>query len=123
MQLNTTAEEAKRLILSIPHKTCAKAIEDHWKVDANRRVRAQSVLWLFCWAKTGMNSEDARIVAAQVFDQVMSLSFAQFDAVVDHEYARECRYTPRDIDQELQDKMDLSSRVSASPTFSQEPRR
>ena len=27
-------------------------------------VRAQSVLWLYCWAKTGMNSEAARQVAA-----------------------------------------------------------
>jgi hypothetical protein len=92
--------------MSIPHKTCAKAVEDHWSVDATTgEVRAQSALWLFCWAKTGMNSEDARIVAAGVFDQLMPLSFAQFDAVVDHEYARECRYTPRNIERELEEKL------------------
>jgi hypothetical protein len=110
MKLKTSTEEAKRLILSIPHKTCAKAMEDHWKVDASGEVLAQSVLWLFCWAKTGMNSEDARIVAADMFDQLMPLSFAQFDAVVDHEYARECRYTPRNIERDLEEK--LASSVS-----------
>ena len=111
MKLKTSTEEAKRLILSIPHRTCARAVEDHWSVNAiNGEVRAQSALWLFCWAKTGMNSEDARIVAAQVFDQVMPLSFARFDTVVDHEYARECRYTPRNIERELEAK--LASSVS-----------
>jgi hypothetical protein len=111
MKLKTSPEEAKRLILSIPHRTCAKAVEDHWSVnETNGEVRAQSALWLFCWAKTGMNSEDARIVAAQVFDQVMPLSFARFDTVVDHEYARECRYTPRNIERELEAK--LASSVS-----------
>ena len=111
MKLKTSTEEAKRLILSIPHRMCARAVEDHWSVNAiNGEVRAQSALWLFCWAKTGMNSEDARIVAAQVFDQVMPLSFARFDTVVDHEYARECRYTPRNIERELEAK--LASSVS-----------
>jgi len=109
MKLKTSPEEARRLILSIPHKTCARAVEDHWSVDAtNGEVRPQSALWLFCWAKTGMNSEDARIVAAEVFDQVMPLSFAQFDAVVNHEYARECRYTPRNIERELEEKLACS---------------
>lgn len=114
MKLKTSPEEARGLILSIPHRTCAKAMDDHWKVDAtNGEVRAQSALWLFCWAKTGMNSEDARIVAAQVFDQVMPLSFAQFDTVVDHEYARECRYTSRNIERGLEEK--LASSVSTFP--------
>jgi hypothetical protein len=81
-------------------------VEDHWSVDpTNGEVRAQSALWLFCWAKTGMNSEGARIVAAEVFDQVMPMSFAQFDAVVEHGYARECRYTPRNIEREFEEKL------------------
>ena len=105
MKLKTSAEEAGRLILSIPHKTCAKAMNDHWRVEASGAVRAQSALWLYCWAKTGMNSEDARIVAAQVFDQVMPITFAQFDSAVDHEYAREHRYSPRDIERELEGKL------------------
>jgi len=108
MKLKTSAEEARRLISSIPHKTCAKAMNDHWEVAASGEVRAQSTLWLFCWANTGMNSEEARMVAAQVFDQVMPISFAQFDIVVDHEYARECRYTPRDIERELEEKLACS---------------
>jgi hypothetical protein len=105
LQLKTSAEDATRLILSIPHQTCAKAFKDHWKVDAKGVIRAQSTFWLSCWTKTGMNSEDARIVAVRVFDQVMPMSFAQFDSVVDHKYARECRYVTRDLERELQEKL------------------
>jgi hypothetical protein len=49
-----------------------------------------------------MNSEEARRVAAQVFDEVLPVSFADFDAVMDHGYARERRYTSFDIEEELE---------------------
>lgn len=102
MRLKTSTSEAERMILSIPHKTCTKAINDHWNVRPDGTVRAQSVLWLFCWAKTGMNSEDARQASAQVFDDVLPISFAKFDALVDHQFARLNRYSSRDIDDELE---------------------
>ena len=101
MRIKILANDARKLILSIPHQTCAKALDEHWKVSADGTVRAQSVLWLFCWAKTGMNSEEARQVSAQVFNEILPISFADFDGVVDHAYARECRYTNRDIEDEF----------------------
>ena len=101
MRIKTSADHARALVLSIPHKTCARAVGDHWKVSLDGTVRAQSVLWLYCWAKTGMNSGEARQVAAQVFDEILPIGFADFDAVVDHEYARERRYASGDIQAEL----------------------
>jgi hypothetical protein len=65
-------------------------------------VTAQSVLWLFCWGKTGMNSENARRVAVQVFDEIMPISFIQLDALVVHEYARRSRYASHNIENELE---------------------
>jgi hypothetical protein len=56
------------------------------------------MLWLFCWAKTGMGSEDARVVAIDVFDQVFHFTFAHCEALIDHEYARKFRYSREDID-------------------------
>ena len=101
MHLRVSAEEARRQVLSIPHKSCAKGIVDHWKVDQDGTVRAQSVLWLFCWAKTGMNSEQARQASVRVFDTILPISFADLDAVLDHTFARESRYTSRDIEDEF----------------------
>lgn len=102
MYLNVTVEEARKKLLSIPHSTCTKAIDEHWKVDGNGKVRAQSVLWLFCWAKTGMNSEQARQASVRVFDNILPRSFADLDAVLDHEYAREARYSLRNIEDEFE---------------------
>jgi hypothetical protein len=95
--------DARRLLLSIPHKTCEKGIANNWEVASDGRVRAQSVFWLFCWAKTGMNSQQAREVAVRVFDEILPISFAQFDAAVDHEYARVARYASHDIERELEE--------------------
>ena len=98
MRIKTSPGQARALVLSIPHKTCAKATADHWRVSSEGTVRAQSVFWLYCWGKTGMNSEKARHVAAQVFDEILPIRFTDFDAVVDHADARELRYASGDIE-------------------------
>lgn len=101
MNLTKSPAAALKRVLSIPHKRCADAVTENWKVEADGRVRAQSVFWLFCWGKTGMNSESARQSAVRVFDEILPISFAKFDAIVDHEYAREARYASHDIEHEL----------------------
>jgi hypothetical protein len=103
MRLTKSNDEARKLILSIPHKTCSNAIDRHWKVAADGTVRPQSVLWLFCWAKTGMNSEEARQVSVRIFNAILPISFTQFDEAVSHEYARKARYSSCDIEDELTD--------------------
>jgi hypothetical protein len=101
MRLTVSCDEARKLILSIPHKTCAAAIDHHWSVASDGTVRAQSVLWLFCWAKTGMTSEEARQASVRVFNTIFPISFVQFSEAVSHEYARKARYSNGDIDDEL----------------------
>lgn len=101
MHLIVPADEAIKQLLSIPHSTCTKAIDHHWRVDRDGNVRAQSVLWLFCWAKTGMNSEPAREASVSVFNNILPRSFADLDAVLDHEYARKARYSSQNIEEEL----------------------
>jgi hypothetical protein len=105
MKLNTTRAHALDLVSLIPHKTCANAIQEHWVVSDDGAVRPQSVLWLFCWAKTGMNSESARTEALRVFDEVLPIRFAALDRVVEHKYARDNRYTARDIQKEFEAKI------------------
>jgi hypothetical protein len=102
MRLKRSAEDAQKLVLSIPHETCSNAVDYRWKVNPDGTVRAQSVLWLFCWAKTGMNSEDARQAAVRVFNDILPISFAQFDTAVDHKYARKARYMSGNIEDELE---------------------
>jgi hypothetical protein len=101
MHLIVPADEAIKQLLSIPHNTCTKAIDHHWKVGHDGKVHAQSVLWLFCWAKTGMNSEPARLASVRVLNNILPKSFADLDAVLDHAYARESRYSSHDIEEEL----------------------
>jgi hypothetical protein len=117
MYLKKSTDEARKLVLSIPHKTCDRATAENWNVGPDGRVRAQSVLWLFCWAKTGMNSEHARRVAVRVFDEIMPISFAEFDVAVDHAYARKSRYASHNIEHELEE---ILSRLRGATTGNQE---
>ena len=102
IHLIVPADEVRKQLLSIPHNTCSKGINKHWKVDQNGTVQAQSVLWLFCWAKTGQNSEKARQASVRVFDRILSRSFADLDDIFDHEDAREARYSPKNIEDEFE---------------------
>jgi hypothetical protein len=98
MKLMVPAEDAQRLIDQIPHATCSRAAPQRWRVADDGTVPAQSVLWLFCWGKTGMGSPSAALEARRVFDVIFPLKFDLFDTLVDHEYARKCRYAARDRD-------------------------
>lgn len=120
MKLNVSAEEAKSRISSIPHKACIKAAHDHWLVSPDGSIRAQAVLWLFCWAKTGMNSEAARAKAAQVFDEIVPISFAAMDCKIPHEYARKNRYSSDDIEQDFESRIgQLLSTTNSGTTHAQ----
>jgi hypothetical protein len=91
MRSRQSADDSRRLLHSIEHKTCIKAIGREWIQDGDD-VAAHSVFWLYCWGKAGMNCEPARQTSIRVFDTILPISFAQFDAVVDHEQARRLRY-------------------------------
>jgi hypothetical protein len=91
MQSTQSVDESRRLLNSIGHKTCIGAIGHQWKQDADD-VADHSVFWLYCWGKSGMNSESARQAAIRAFDAIFPVSFARFDAVVDQEEARKWRY-------------------------------
>jgi hypothetical protein len=59
MRLLVDNADAERLVASIPHRTCVDASENNWIVSDQGNAKAQSVLWLFCWGKTGMGSREA----------------------------------------------------------------
>jgi hypothetical protein len=92
LHLTVPVDEARRRIYLIPHATCQYAAEHHWNVLDDGTVPEESVNWLFCWAKTGMGSRPAALAARSVFDGILPTTFVQYDAAVDHEYARAHRY-------------------------------
>jgi len=105
MNLQIPEEEARKHLLAIPHSTCQKGVDRHWRVNGERKVTAQSVLWLFCWAKTGQNSEAARLASVRAFDSILPVRFADLNHTIDHGYARGARYSLGDIEEEFEQKL------------------
>jgi hypothetical protein len=79
----------------------------HWKVDKNDIVKAQSVLWLFCWAKASAspasNWNQTGHAVIKIFDQLFDVPFHDFDHCnhINLRWARDNRYTSKDIETDL----------------------
>ncbi len=92
---------ARSYLLSVTNSSYRKGLSKYWRVDDNGHVRAQSVCWLFCWAKTGNGDADAKAGACAIFDAVLDVPFEVFGAQVPHEWAEGARYMDGDMEKEL----------------------
>ena len=101
IKMKVTFEESLSFIEDIPHKSCLRAIENNWKPGGSAGVTAQSICWLFCWAKTGMSSKNAAREARHAFNEIFDRSYEWFDKKVPHEVARQLRGTSSNVESHL----------------------
>jgi hypothetical protein len=101
IQLKVPPDEAESFLLGVINDKFSEAIPEHWRVDEQGYVKAQSILWLFCWAVTGMGSLDSAEEAREVFEKVLPFTYGFFRARVPHEWARQYRYAKHDIEADL----------------------
>ena len=102
VSLRVSREHALTVLDRVDHATYRKALVDgHWIVDSDGHVKAQSVCWLFCWAKSGMGSERVAEAARLAFDEILDVPYLEFDAHVNHDWAKKVRYSNHDIELEL----------------------
>ncbi len=105
IKLKVDPEEAAYFLEAIDNNTFRKAINENWHVNKEGFVKAQSILWLFCWAKTGMGSKDTAYDVQSVFDAIFPFTYNFFESRVDLEWARQKRYAKGDIERELEEKL------------------
>jgi hypothetical protein len=104
MRIKVSPDEAERLLEGLENKAFQGALPNHWKVYNDGHVCATSVLWLFCWAKTGMGSAKAEKAARELFDRIMEKSFIYCNARIPHkELAKKYRYSKDE--QDVEDKL------------------
>ena len=97
--------EALKHLKRIDHGTCQKGVSTRWRVrkDQNGKkfATAQSICWLYCWAKTGMNSETARVQAHRAFDAIFDQPFNRLERRLNHKRARTWRYAAGNIENQF----------------------
>ncbi len=92
----------------VNHATFQSASVGHWDNEVKSCVPAQSVCWLFCWAKTGEGSPEAKQQAENLFNQVFAdFKFADFDKKVTYQWALDHRYDKDDCDAKLAEKLGI----------------
>ena len=101
VQLQVTRQQAEGLLDGVNHSTFQDARRKYWIVSEDGHIRAQSIYWFFCWAKTGMKSEPTARACRLIFDEIFPFTFAEFDARVPHEFARLNRYSRETLENSL----------------------
>jgi len=109
MRLSVSPEEAMSLLKQVPHENFQNTLESAWQVDQDGNVKAQSICWFFCWAKTGNNSLDTAYACRSIFDKIFNKTYNWFDCRIDHEWARKARYKKKNIETDLQKRLDNKS--------------
>ncbi len=101
VRLKVTQKEAESLLDSVKHSTFQMARKKYWILSEDGYIRAQSIYWFFCWAKTGMKSEPTARACRRIFDGIFPFTFEEFDARVPHEFARFNRYSTETLENSL----------------------
>lgn len=102
IKIRAKRDEVPKILRTVDHGKYLDALESHWEVFGDGQPRAQSICWLFCWAKTGNNSKRAEQEARDVFNRLFNKPFEWFDRRVPHKWAREARYKAGNIESELE---------------------
>jgi hypothetical protein len=105
IKLKVDPDEALAFLEGIDNEKLRKALPDNWHYYENGYVCAQSVLWLFCWAKTGMGKQETAEEAQAVFDAILPFTYNFMESRLDHEWARKKRYATGNIELELEGKI------------------
>ena len=118
ISLRVSPEEALLAFARVPHPRFQDAIGKYWNVDDDGvHVHSQSVCWLFCWAKSDTYHEETAERAREAFNQLLTVSFEDFDHAVDLKTAQKYR-APRRNRAPVEAEIDrlLANRDVAPPT-------
>lgn len=91
--LKVDGPTAEKLLSQVTHSAFRKGFDKNWCVLKTAEVPAHSICWLFCWAKTGMNSEDTAKQIERIFNQIFDPGYTWLDSHIDHGTARRLRYS------------------------------
>ena len=101
VRLKIDFSEANNILANIQHKKFQAVLKKKWHANMAGGVCAQSVCWLYCWAKTGMKSEFVADESKKAFNAILDISYQEFDNKVDHKWAQDARNKIGDIEDKL----------------------
>lgn len=105
IKLKVPQSRAEILLDGVSHGRFKTGKFKNWRVSKDDKVGVQSILWLFCWAYNGDNSIEVARKVKQIFNEIFPFTFTSFNTRVGYKYSVRNRYSPRNLDYELQNKL------------------
>jgi len=102
-RLTVSPERAEELFKTVTHAKFQMSKAEHWQVGDDGSVRAQSILWFFCWAENGDRSRKVAMACEDIFNQIFPFSYGEFEARVGSDFAHRYRYLKGDNRMLLED--------------------
>ena len=108
--MRVSENDAREILSRIEHEKCSQGINGHWSMYRGRfygdtngtnQPSAQSICWLYCWAKTGQGSDKAARQAQKAFDDIFDHDYDWLSGRLSLEEARRLRYAKKDIESEF----------------------
>lgn len=96
IRLTISPQGVEGLFKTVKHDKFQGSRHLHWHVTGDSSVRAQSVLWFFCWAENGDGSAETAVACEGIFNEIFPFSFDFFKSRVGYDYANRFRYSPSD---------------------------
>ena len=103
VKIKVSPQEVESMFRQIKHAKFHTGKPQNWMVGDDGSVRAQSVMWLFCWACNGDGSIEAMIDSRDIFNEIFPFNFSFFLARVGYYFSKSHRYADGSWERELEE--------------------
>lgn len=103
-KIKVSIERLNDLFEKVKNKKFRQAKKRWWKVEEDGSIKAQSIMWLFCWACNG-DATDWKAMSScrDTFNEIFDFNFFQFLGRIGYRFSEHYRYAPSDCERELEE--------------------
>ena len=103
-KIKVSIERLNALFEKVENKLFQRTKKKYWKVGEDGSVKAQSIMWLFCWACNGDSHWKPLMTCRDIFNEIFDFNFIQFLKRVGYRFSEHYRHnTTGDFERELEE--------------------
>lgn len=102
-KVKVSMERLNVLFEKVKNKKFRQTKKQWWKVEEDGSIKAQSIMWLFCWACNGDTDWKAMSSCRDTFNEIFDFNFFQFLGRIGYRFSEHYRYATSDYERELEE--------------------
>ncbi len=107
-KLRVPIDRMEVLFEKVKNKRFRTGRQRNWEVKGNGSVKAQNIMWLFCWACNGDNDWKAMVTCRDIFYEIFDFNLCTFLREVGYRFSNHYRYHDSDGESDLDELLNKS---------------